>query len=228
MRGHDFWNLMNLFCRSHPWHGVEFGSEAPQKIHCYIEIVPTDTIKYELDKTTGLLKVDRPQQYSNYCPALYGLVPQTLCGKRIGDYAGKKVNREGIKGDGDPIDICVLTEKTIPRGDILMTVVPIGGLRAIDGDEADDKIIAVLKDDLAYKAYADIKDCPSSLIDRLSHYFLTYKDYPDQHQQKKRKMEITHIYGREEAHEILMLAHADYNEYFAKTQEMLKMALERP
>jgi inorganic pyrophosphatase len=195
MKNEAFWHLMNIYSRSHPWHGVHIGEESPEVIHCYIEIVPTDTVKFELDKESGLLKADRPQKYSNCCPSLYGLIPQTHAGKRVGDFCGQKVNRKDIKGDDDPLDICVLTEKAILRGDILLTAIPIGGIRAIDGDEADDKIIAVLKDDLVYKDIRNIHDCPGNLIERLSHYFLTYKDFPDS-PVAKRRMEITHIYDK--------------------------------
>src|SRR5207248_11150492 len=72
------WRLLGLLFRAHPWHGVPIGPEAPAKVNTYIEIVPTDTVKYELDKVTGLLRIDRPQLYSNVCPALYGLIPQTF------------------------------------------------------------------------------------------------------------------------------------------------------
>lgn len=214
---------MSIFCRSHPWHGVHIGKNAPEIIHCYIEIVPTDTIKFELDKETGLLKADRPQKFSNYCPSLYGLIPQTHAGKRVGDYCSQKTGRKGIKGDGDPLDICVLAEKPFLRGDILLTAIPIGGIRAIDGNEADDKIIAVLKDDLVYKDIHDIVDCPTNLIDRLRHYFLTYKDLPEDLSDKdKRRMEITHLYPRQEAHEIIRLAQLDYEEYLSGIREAWK------
>jgi inorganic pyrophosphatase len=132
----------------------------------------------------------------------------------VGDFCGQKVNRKDIKGDDDPLDICVLTEKAILRGDILLTAIPIGGIRAIDGDEADDKIIAVLKDDLVYKDIRNIHDCPGNLIERLSHYFLTYKDFPDS-PVAKRRMEITHIYDKHEAQEVIRLAQLDYEEYFS-------------
>ena len=74
-----------LFKRN-PWHGVSLGAEAPDVVTCYIEIVPTDTVKYELDKATGHLKIDRPQKYSSVCPTLYGLLPQTYCGAQVADF----------------------------------------------------------------------------------------------------------------------------------------------
>ncbi|NGX61815.1 MAG: Inorganic pyrophosphatase [Chlamydiae bacterium] len=215
MKDKPIWRLMNLFCRAHPWHGVEIGEKSPEEIHCYIEIVPTDTVKFELEKNTGLLIADRPQKYSNHCPTMYGLIPQTYAGKRIGDYCCQKTGRTGIHGDQDPLDICVLTEKPVLRGDILVTAIPIGGIRAIDENEADDKIIAVLKEDLVYERFKDIHDCPQNLLDRLKHYFLTYKESPeDLTEQKHRRMEITDIYGKEEAQEIIRLGSQDYDELY--------------
>lgn len=228
MNDEPLWNLMNLFCRSHPWHGVAIGENAPAEIHCYIEIVPTDTVKFELDKPTGLLKADRPQKYSNYCPSLYGLIPQTYAGRRVGDYCSLKTGRSGIMGDNDPLDICVLTEKPILRGDIMVTAVPIGGIRAIDGDEADDKIIAVLKGDLIYEHVDDITKCPINLIDRLKHYFLTYKESSEELSLKgKRRMEIIEVYGKSEAMEVIALAEADYDELFPQNRELLRQTLDR-
>lgn len=213
---------LGFFCRAHPWHGVSAGPEAPEEIHCYIEIVPTDTVKFELDKETGLLKADRPQKYSNHCPSLYGLIPQTLAGKRVGAYCAKKMSCNEIEGDCDPIDICVLTEKPILRGDILVTAKPIGGIRALDGNEADDKIIAVLKGDLVYEHIQDIHDCPKNLLDRLKHYFLTYKESPeDLAQRTNRRMELLHIYDRQEAYDIIRLAQEDYDEHFPKLRRAL-------
>jgi inorganic pyrophosphatase len=217
-------SLTNLLYRSHPWHGVDLGENAPNEIHCYIEIVPTDTVKFELDKNTGLLKADRPQKYSNHCPTLYGLIPQTHAGKRVGDYCSKKTNRPGIAGDNDPLDICILTEKPILRGDILVTAKPIGGIRAIDGEEADDKIIAVLSGDLIYEHIHDIKDCPENLLERLKHYFLTYKESAEElmRTHERRRMEITDVYNREEALKIISLAEADYDDLFPGMRALLR------
>lgn len=210
----------NFYYRAHPWHGVDIGDQAPQIVQCYIEIVPTDTVKFELDKKTGLLKADRPQKYSNYCPSLYGLIPRTYAGKRVGKFCGQKTNKEGIVGDGDPLDICVFSEKEILRGDVLVAAIPIGGIRAIDGNEADDKIIAVMKDDLIYQDIQDIHDCPKSLIERLCHYFLTYKDFPSfREEPRSSRMTITHIYDKKEAQEIIRLSQEDYAEHFATLTE---------
>lgn len=196
--------------RLHPWHGLELGEKAPEIVNCYIEMVPTDTIKYELDKTTGILKVDRPQQYSSLCPTLYGLLPQTYSGRRVADFCQKKAAQNSIVGDEDPLDICVLTERVIVRGDIIVKAIPIGGFRLIDNNQADDKIIAVLAGDFLYENFKDISECPESLIERLRHYFLTYKDSPDM--KIKRKVQILHTYGREEAYEIIKLSMQDYRD----------------
>ena len=193
--------------RAHPWHGVALGPEAPERVTAYIEIVPTDTVKYEVDKATGILRVDRPQQYSNVCPSLYGFLPRTLCAEQVGEMCSARTGRPGIVGDGDPMDVCVLTEKEITHGDILVRAVPIGGLRMIDGNEADDKIVAVLEGDAVFGGYREAADCPSGLLDRLRHYFLTYKEGPDR---GSRRVEITHVYGRDEAHEVIGRSVADY------------------
>jgi inorganic pyrophosphatase len=196
--------------KSHPWHGVDIGPDAPELITGFIEMVPTDTVKYEVDKETGYLRIDRPQKYSNVVPALYGFIPQTLSGDRVAQFAMKKTGRTGLKGDGDPLDICVLTEKDITHGDILVQCRPIGGFRMIDGEEADDKLIAVLFDDAVYGGYKDIHDVPYLAIDRLKHYSLTYKDLPG----NKAKTEITHILNIDEVHELIRISMDDYRHKF--------------
>jgi inorganic pyrophosphatase len=196
-----------LVHRAHPWHGVPMGADAPRVVTTYIEIVPTDTVKYEIDKPSGILRMDRPQQYSNVCPSLYGFIPRTLCAERVGALCSERTGRPGISGDGDPMDVCVLTEKEISHGDILVQAVPIGGLRMIDGQEADDKIVAVLSGDAVFGSLGDITDCPPALVDRLRHYFLTYKQGPDR---ASRAVEITDVYGRDEAHEVIRRSHEDY------------------
>ncbi len=204
-------HLMGLLFRAHPWHGVPIGQDAPRVVTTYIEIVPTDSVKYELDKGSGLLKVDRPQRYSNVCPTLYGFIPQTLCSERVGNFCAEKTQRTGIEGDGDPLDICILAEKAIPRGDILLQAIPIGGLRMIDRNQADDKIIAVMQDDAVYGGLREITDCSPTLIERLKHYFLTYKDAPGA---LDRRCEITHVYESHEAYEVIEHSREDYTEQF--------------
>jgi inorganic pyrophosphatase len=197
--------------RLHPWHGVGIGAQAPRVLTTYIEIVPTDTVKYEIDKPSGILRVDRPQAYSNVCPTLYGFVPQTFCAERVGAYCDSRTGRSGIKGDGDPLDICVLTEKSFSHGDILLESIPIGGLRMIDRSQADDKIIAVLKGDAVYGRIDNIDGLPSTLIDRLRHYFLTYKQSPDR---ADHVVEISDVYGRADALEVIRRSYADYYEHY--------------
>jgi Inorganic pyrophosphatase len=212
--------LMGLRYKSHPWHGIDIGADAPNLITCFIEMVPTDTVKYEVDKVTGYLRIDRPQKYSNVVPALYGFIPQTYSGSKVAEFARNKTNRTDISGDGDPIDICILTEKEITHGDILVRCCPIGGFRMIDGNEADDKIIAVLYGDAVYGKYKDISDVPDLVVDRLKHYFLTYKDLPG----NKARTEITHTYGIDEAHDIIRCSLEDYQNKFSNLNEILSSA----
>ena len=209
--------LMGLRYKSHPWHGVEIGKDAPNVVTCFIEMVPTDTVKYEVDKNSGYLRIDRPQKYSNIVPALYGFIPQTYSGQRVADLSIQKTDNPKIKGDGDPIDICILTEKEITHGDILVEARPIGGFRMIDGSEADDKIIAVLHNDAVYGGYKDVKDCPPAVINRLKHYFLTYKDLPG----NPRDCEITHTYGIKEAHDVIKRSVEDYKSRFDSLENAL-------
>ena len=196
---------------AHPWHGVSPGDGAPERVTVYIEIVPTDTVKYEVDKPSGLLRVDRPQKYSALCPTPYGFVPRTLCAEGVARLAAARAGRSAVVGDGDPIDVCVLTERPINHGGVLVTARPIGGFRMFDGNEADDKIVAVLEGDAAYGGFADVRECPGTLVERLRHYFLSYKDMPDS---VERRTEITHLYGAGEAREIVGWALDDYRRLF--------------
>ncbi|MCC5933116.1 MAG: inorganic pyrophosphatase [Candidatus Cyclonatronum sp.] len=214
----EMWKLLGLLLKSHPWHGVLIGDNAPEVVTTFIEIVPTDTIKYEVDKDTGFLKVDRPQRYSNVCPALYGFVPQTYCGDETALFCKEKSGID-VEGDGDPLDICILSEKQITHGNILLQAIPIGGFRMIDGNEADDKIIAVMKGDLVYGNYRSISDVPPIVVDRLRHYFLTYKQIPGD--SEKTTCEITHTYDREEAFEVIRRSQKDYAEKFGNLKGLL-------
>jgi inorganic pyrophosphatase len=204
--------LMGLRYKSHPWHGVDIGDEAPNRVMSFIEMVPTDTVKYEIDKASGFLRIDRPQKYSSILPALYGFIPQTYCGHFVAEKSSAALDRPEIVGDGDPLDIVVLTEKEISHGDLLVLSRPIGGLRMIDGNEADDKIIAVLAGDAVYGGYKDITDVPLAVIERLRHYFLTYKDMPGE----KRNCEITHVYDVDTAKDVISRAIKDYKTFVEK------------
>jgi inorganic pyrophosphatase len=208
----DIKKLIELFEQkfvAHPWHGVSIGEKMPAEVKTYVEINPNDQIKYEIDKPSGHIIIDRPQKYSNIVPALYGFIPQTYCDKRIAEYCMEKTGKTGIVGDADPLDIIVLSERNIDRGNILVDCIPVGGFRMIDGGEADDKIIAVLKDDQAYGHCKDISEIPPRVLDRVKHFFLTYKENPNDDGSDK-KVEITHTYGREEAHEVIRLSYEDY------------------
>jgi inorganic pyrophosphatase len=198
--------------KAHPWHGVPIGDGVPEEVTVFIEIVPRDTVKYEVDKETGYLKIDRPQQYSNVVPANYGFIPQTYCSERIASLARAKTEIEIRNGDGDPLDILVLSEHHIPRGDIILKARPIGGFALVDDNEADDKIIAVLKGDKVFEQYTEISDLPKGILERFEHYFLTYKSLPD----APNVCEIAYSYGREDSYEVIRDAMADYAELLNK------------
>ena len=131
--------------RPHPWHGLEVGPGAPDIVNAYIEITPFDLMKYEVDKVTGYLCVDRPQRGSSYPPALYGFIPRTYCGPRVA-----KLCTAAKRGDGDPMDVCVMSERPINRSEVILRVRVVGGIKMIDDGEADDKIVAVLQNDLVW------------------------------------------------------------------------------
>ncbi len=214
--------LFSILFRAHPWHGVSpgvFAETVPTSLNTYIEIVPADAVKYELDKESGHLRLDRPHRYSSLCPTLYGFVPQTYCGESVAELCQERIGSTvKIKGDGDPLDICVLTEKGFTHGDFLVRARPVGGLRLIDGNEADDKIIAVLENDITYGNIADITEVPRGLLDRLTHYFLTYKQLPSE---APRRIEITDIYNRLEAHEVIRRSLADYRASFGAPEDRI-------
>ena len=111
------------------------------------------------------------------------------------------------------MDICVLSEKTFAHGSFFLNAKPIGGLRMIDGQQADDKIIAVLDSDLAYGGLQDIRDVPQGLVDRLKHYFLSYKQLPGD---APRKVEIVDVYDRDEALDVITRSLNDYRKKFAE------------
>lgn len=201
---------------AHPWHGVEQGKKFPEMVLCFIETMPGDEMKYEVHKPTGILKIDRPNKSSSMLPAMYGFIPRTYSAERVADFCMQQTGRTEIVGDGDPLDILVLTDHRVNQTNILLDAVIIGGFRMIDRNEADDKIIAVLKDDHTYGDWTDISQCPPRLLKRLKHYFLTYKIDPDKTTQ--RQVEIPHTYGRNEALEVILRSVEDYQKHFV-TQE---------
>jgi len=209
--------LMGLLYKPHPWHGLDIGQESPEMVRTYVECVPGEGIKYEVDKASGYLKVDRPHKYSSLCPTIYGFLPQTYCGEQVAQRCMEKTGLKNIEGDSDPIDICVLSTRSINHGDLILNSRPIGGLRMIDGGEADDKIIAVIKGDPVMRDWEDIKDVPKPQLDLLRHYFLTYKQSPDSvGGSKDPAVSIPEIYGREEAYEMIKRSEADYQKKYSK------------
>ena len=191
--------------RPHPWHGLSVGPEPPRLLHAFIEITPFDLIKYELDKPSGYLRIDRPLRTSSQPPALYGFVPRTYCGPGV-----CRLSPTARRGDGDPLDICVLSERAITRGEILVRARVVGGLQMVDDGDADDKIIAVLDNDYVYGRARGIADLPSVLVERLQHYFQTYKMVPA----KPSTASIERVYGRAHAHKVVQAAIDDYAESF--------------
>lgn len=191
--------------RPHPWHGLDAGPNAPEVVHAYIEITPFDVVKYEIDKSTGYLRVDRPQRSSSQPPALYGFIPRTFCDQRVA-----ALMPGTSTGDGDPLDICVLSERPINRSEVILNARVVGGLAANDGGEADDKIIAVLENDNVWGEARDVADLPQILVERLTHYFGTYKMVPGE----PARMTIERVYGREHALLVVQAAMHDYFEEY--------------
>jgi inorganic pyrophosphatase len=197
--------------RPHPWHGINPGERFPDVVTAYVELTPTDGVKYEIDKISGYLKVDRPQRFSNFCPTLYGFVPRTYCGEQV---AAHKIPEAPFvdRGDKDPLDICILTDRHVSRGEILLEARPVGGLRMVEGGEADDKIIGVLMGDPTYGDVTDISEIARGIIDRLRHYFLTYKTIPGE---SAATITVDPVYNAMEARAVLIAARADYAAQFA-------------
>lgn len=194
--------------RPHPWHGLTTGREAPSIVNVYIELGPFDLVKYEVDKETGYLKVDRPHRTSSQHPTLYGFIPRTYCDEEVGALMG-------APGDHDPLDICVISERPIERAEIILRAKVVGGLPMLDNGEADDKIIAVLNNDPFWSKAEGIEDLPEALIERLRHYFLTYKMNPETGPQPT----IGPAYGREHAEEVVEASIRDYAKTFSSQKK---------
>ncbi len=191
--------------RPHPWHGLEAGEALPGTVNAYIEMTPFDSVKYEVDKTTGYLRVDRPQLTSSMTPTLYGFIPQTYCASRV-----QELSPRSERGDGDPLDICVITERPINRGEVILKARVIGGIQMIDHGEADDKIIAVLDNDQFWETATNINDIPHALVERMRHYFETYKLVPGQ----PSDVQIEKIYDRAHALKVIEASLEDYTEEY--------------
>jgi inorganic pyrophosphatase len=187
--------------RPHPWHGLDPGPDSPAVVNAYIEITPFDLVKYEVDKLTGYLRVDRPQRTSAQPPTLYGFIPKTFCGENF-----RLLSPSSQRGDGDPLDICVLSERPISKSEIVVSARVVGGLQMVDAGEADDKIIAVLLNDYVWGDVQEMTALPLVMVDRLEHYFSTYKIIPGKTQQ----VSIGRRYGREHAVRVIEAAIEDY------------------
>jgi inorganic pyrophosphatase len=191
--------------RPHPWHGLDVGPNPPDVVTAYIEITPFDVVKYEVEKRTGYLKVDRPQRGSSSPPTLYGLIPRTYCGQRVA-----ALSPETDEADGDPLDICVISERPIDRAEVMLSSRVVGGIRMIDTGEADDKIIAILDEDPVFSEVEDLADVPKPIVDRLVHYFLTYKVLPGE----ESKVSIPEVYNKAHAVVVIEASIEDYADTF--------------
>ena len=191
--------------RPHPWHGLSAGPNPPQLVHAYIELTPFDLVKYEIDKETGYLRVDRPQRTTSQPPTLYGFIPRTFCGRRVG-----VLTRDAVRGDGDPLDICVVSERPINRSEVILNARVVGGLQMLDDGEADDKIVAVLENDNIWSEVEDIAQLPDILVERLKHYFGTYKLVPG----AEPTTSVRAAYGRDHAERVIAAAVEDYVDEF--------------
>ena len=189
--------------RPHPWHGLDTGVDPPSRVDAFVEITPFDSVKYELDKHTGFLRVDRPQRTSSLPPSLYGFIPRTFCGERVAGLAPGSV-----RGDQDPLDICVISERPISRSEVILGVRVVGGLPMIDSGEADDKIIGVLENDQIWGDARELEDLPAHLIARLRHYFSNYKTLPGE----ENSVHVADAYGRVHAEAVIVAAMADYED----------------
>ena len=145
-----------------------------------------------------------------------------MCGVTVAGLGARDSGRTGLRGDDDPLDVCVLTERAITHGGIMVRARPIGGLRMFDGDEVDDKIIAVLESDPSYEGWTEIEHCPPVLVDRIQHYFLTYKDMPGA---SGPRVELAGVYGAEMAREVISRSQVDYRAKFGDLERMLDESL---
>lgn len=176
---------------NHPWHNVSFGNQAPDIVIALIEIPKGSKAKYEVDKESGLLRLDRVLFSSVFYPANYGFIPQTL-----GD-------------DHDPLDILVLSQIEIEPLCLVKARV-IGVMRMIDNNEGDDKIIAVAENDMSVNHIKDISELPAHFIQELQNFFENYTKL------EKKEVRIDGFQNKEMAKEIIMRAITFYQETFSK------------
>lgn len=173
----------------HPWHGAGYGDNAPATVNALVEIPQGSRTKYEIDKTTGLLKVDRIIYSSFHYPVNYGFIPQTL----------------GL--DGDPLDILILCSQSI-QPLCLVEATVIGNMQMIDSGEEDDKIIAVASKDPSVNHIADIDELPKHFFNELKNYFEQYKVL------ENKQVQIDNFQNKQEAYKIINDAIALYKEKF--------------
>jgi len=176
---------------NHPWHGVHYGENAPQNVNALIEIPQGSRAKYEVDKATGLLKLDRVIYSSFHYPVNYGFIPQTL---------GQ---------DNDPLDILVLCSQSI-QSLCLVEANIIGNMQMIDQGQVDDKIIAVAAKDPSVNHYQNINELPQHFLLELRNFFEQYKVL------ENKKVEIDNFQDKETAFRIINEAISFYKESFNK------------
>ncbi len=175
---------------TNPWHDVPIGSEAPREFQSVIEIPKGTKVKYELDKETGLLRVDRILYSSVFYPANYGFIPQT-----IGD-------------DHDPLDVLVLMqEKVYPLS--ILRARPIGMMKMVDQGDDDEKIICIHLDDPEYRSYTDIRQLPPHRLEELRSFFEDYKKL------ERKEVLVQDFFGPEEAVKAVSHAMELYQKLFS-------------
>jgi inorganic pyrophosphatase len=199
-------NVFDQF-RAHPWHGLSAGRNSPEIVDAYIEITPFDAVKYEIDKRTGYLRVDRPQGSSSLPPTLYGFIPRTYCDTEVA-----KLTDKATKGDKDPLDICVLSQQPINRAEIVVPARVVGGIQLLDDGEADDKIVALLASDTVFDYATSLNQLPKAVVNRMVHYFGTYKMAIGG--DGSNSIEVVGTYGVEQAKDVIRAAQEDYDKAF--------------
>jgi len=182
----------------HPWHSLDVGENAPEEVNAMIEIPMGSKVKYELDKKSGLIKVDRILYGSYTYPGNYGFIPQSYC------------------EDGDPLDIVVFAQEPFyPRSIVECRI--IGSMGMIDNGEPDDKILAVYPGDPLYRDMNDLNDIPETKLQELKQFFLVYKTL------EKKVVEVTGFVGRDQAREVVSNSLKMYKE---KAEELQKKDIE--
>ncbi|KAI3691930.1 hypothetical protein L6452_31733 [Arctium lappa] len=177
---------------AHPWHDLDIGPEAPQTINVVIEIPKGSKVKYELDKKTGLIKVDRVLYSSVVYPHNYGFIPRTLC------------------EDNDPMDVLVIMQEQVVPGCFLRARA-IGLMPMIDQGEKDDKIIAVCADDPEYRHYNDINQLPPHRLAEIRRFFEDYK------KNENKEVAVDEFLPSKTAYEAIQHSMDLYGEYIMQT-----------